>query len=213
MVELRVFQMPDGIGLLVCPRTLVQTEMISRVVVQIDDKRAVVQIDDRRAIVVAPTVDAAGSSKGPPETITTEQFFEAMAAINPAIPDKLRTFLDRVAQFEVRPEFRRSLNLKWDAPSGREVNLGYITRQGQVWTDVATTSLPDAKDLAHAYVEDLADAFGMEVDKTAFGDAWSIRSGGHAPRIDQIADKLDLWTQVIERFLNRLRTRLAGQEE
>jgi hypothetical protein len=166
-----------------------------------------------RGFDVAPTVDAAGSSKGPPETITTEQFFEAMAAINPAIPDKLRTFLDRVAQFEVRPEFRRSLNLKWDAPSGREVNLGYITRQGQVWTDVATTSLPDAKDLAHAYVEDLADAFGMEVDKTAFGDAWSIRSGGHAPRIDQIADKLDLWTQVIERFLNRLRTRLAGQEE
>ncbi len=205
MVELRVFQMPEGTGLLVCPRTLAQTVMIHR---------AVVQIDDRRAIVVAPTADAAASSKEPPQTITTEQFFEAMAKINPALPDKLRVFLDRLALLGVNAEIRRSLNLKWDTPSGKEVNLAYITRQGPLWTDVSVASLPQVKDLAHAYVEDLAAALGLKVDREAFGEIWTVRDHhGHAPQIGVIADKLDLWAQAIERLLNRLRARLAGQEE
>jgi len=35
--------------------------------------------------------------------------------------------------------------------------------------------------------------------------AWSVQLGGHAPRIIQVADKLDPWSGAIERHLDRLK--------
>ena len=49
LVELSVFRLDDNGGLIVCPRTLVQTEMISR---------GIVEIQDHRTIVLPPRADA-----------------------------------------------------------------------------------------------------------------------------------------------------------
>jgi hypothetical protein len=195
LVELRVFGLPEGV-FLACPRILAKTEMIHRAVVMVDDQRAVVLPPDR------------GSATGPvsPETISSEQFFEAMARINPILPEKLRAFLDRISEAGVRPEFRKSLNLKWATSQGREVNLGFITQQGTVWTDQSVGSLLEARPLAHDYVEQAARTMGLEVNRTSQGEIWTLRDHrGHAPKIGDITDKLDNWATAIERLLDNLR--------
>ncbi len=164
MVELRVFGLPEG-GFLTCPRILAQTEMIHRAVVKIDDQRAV----------VLPPQRVLGAGPVSPETISSEQFFEAMARINPTLPEKLRAFLDRIGEAGVRPEFRKSLNLKWATPQGREVNLGFITQQGTLWTDQSVASLPEARQMAHDYVEQVARVMGLEINRTSQGEIWTLR--------------------------------------
>lgn len=203
MVELRVFELPEG-GFLACPRILAKTEMIHR---------AVVRVDDQRAVVLPPE---SGRAKGSvsPETISSEQFFEAMARISPALPQKLGAFLDRLSEAGVRAEFRKSLNLKWVTPQGREVNLGYITQQGAVWTDQSVASLPEARQVAHDYVEQAALTMGLEVNRTSTGEIWTLRDHrGHAPKIGALTDKLDEWAAAIEHLLDNLRTLLTQNGE
>lgn len=206
LVELNVFRAGQVGEVLVCPRILAQTEMISR---------GVVEILDRRTLVSAPkTLPSAGGgadkpSRPQPESITADEFYEAMAAIRADLPDKVRAFLGTLQPFGVEADFQRSLNLRWEPPTGRPINLGVIQRNGQVWTDAVNAQAP--QDLAHAYIEELGSAFGMEVEKEAFKGAWHVRAKGHAPRIAEIADKLELWAAAIERFTTAFRQRLANQ--
>ena len=48
---------------------------------------------------------------------------------------------------------------------------------------------------------ELASAFSMQVEKEAFKGAWQVRDNNHAPRIEDVADKLDLWITAIEHFI------------
>jgi hypothetical protein len=51
----------------------------------------------------------------------------------------------------VYPEFKASLNLKWDRPEAdKPVNLGYIMKTGAFWFDAAAWFAP--QELALAYV-------------------------------------------------------------
>lgn len=205
LVELNVFQLEEQDDVLVCPRILAQTEMISRGVVEILDDRTVVS--PPKSLVA--TDRTSKPTRPQPENITADEFYEAMAVLNPALPDELRAFLSLVEPHGVEADFQRSLNLRWEPPSGRSVNLGVIQRNGQVWTDAVNAQAPE--DLAHAYVAELAFAFGMEIEKEAFKGAWHVRTKGHAPRITDIADKLDLWAAAIEHFTTALRHRLANR--
>src|SRR5690606_11181368 len=79
LVELGVYGLPEGNGLIVVPRTLACTVMIERGIVRIAEGR--VQIEAPPAV-AGTTARARGS-------ITAEQFFEAMAARDPNLPDRL----------------------------------------------------------------------------------------------------------------------------
>jgi hypothetical protein len=177
--------------------------------------RGVVEILDHRTIVSPPKAIAAAAAsknsapKPQPESITAEQFYEAMAAVRPDLPDRLRAFVGSLASLGVEADFQRALNLKWEPPVGKPINLGTIQRNGQVWTDAVNAHAPH--DLSHRYVEELASAFGMEIEKEAFKGAWHVRTLNHAPRIQDIADKLDLWVAAIERFIIAMKEHLAGQ--
>lgn len=197
LVELAIHQIP-GDGLLVLPRTLAQTTMIERGVVDVRDERVVVK--------PAP---AKLSSAARPASITSEKFYEAMAERGADVPTRLGTFLERLEPLGVYPEFRRTLILRWEPPSGKPANLGYIQLDGHVWTDAVNRTTPH--DLSHRYIEELAEALGSEVDRTSLGENWHVRINGKPPRIEQIADRLNAWVPVIERFLARLRERLAHE--
>ncbi len=197
LVELAVFQTPDRQGLLVCPRILAQTEMISWAVVHIDDRRTLVAPDHR-----APAAAVTTSGQSVAESITAEQFYEAMAKIRPDVPDRIRAFIAKLDALGVYPDFQRSLNLRWDPPSGKSINLGYIHRDGQVWTDAVNAKAPH--EVSYPYIEELAAAFGMDVEKERMKPNWHVRTHGHAPRIGELADKLELWVPVIERFIARM---------
>lgn len=197
LVEMAVFHLPDGKGFLVHPRTLARTRMIERGIVRIDDQRV--------KVTLAPPSEARTSAVA--VNITEDQFFDAMKTIREDVPERLKAFLASLDKLDVYPEFLRTLILRWDAPNGESINLGYIHRDGAVWTDASNWKAPH--DLSHRYNEELAAALGLDVEKIKLKDNWHIRYKGHAPRIDMIADRLDKWRPVIDQFVGALRQRLV----
>lgn len=203
LVELAVFRLGEGDDVVVCPRILAQTEMIHR---------GVVEVLDRRIVVSAPKgpVNTKTYKSARPESITAEQFYEAMAGFDPAQPDKLRAFQAQLEPLGVDTEFQRALILRWEPPAGRPITLGTIHRNGSVWTDGVSAKAP--LDLAHAYLEDLAKAFGMEVEKHSMGGIWYVKSKGHAPKIAALADRLPFWAAAIERFITAVKQTQSERE-
>src|SRR6202012_5179247 len=144
LVEMSIFKLAGNEGLILCPRVLAQTEMIQRAAEVIDDQRVPVQLP--------ATVGAKPAATA--ENITAAQFYDAMAKLDPNLPDKLRSFIARLEPLGVYPDFQKSLNFRWDPPEGRAVSLGYISPNGEVWTDTANYRIPG--NLGHLYNEDLA---------------------------------------------------------
>jgi hypothetical protein len=160
LVELAVFRTPIDGSFLVLPRTLARTVMI---------ERGIVRIEAGNVVVTSPANQTGtDTGQGAPLSITAEQFFDAMGQRDPALPDKLKDFIAKIEPLGVYPDFQRSLNLKWDPPEGKPINLGYIKRSGEVWTDAANWFVAD-KALSHGYVEDLARRWGMDVERVKLG--------------------------------------------
>ncbi len=201
LVELAVFQGASVDDLFIVPRTLVTTCMIERGIVHIDDQRG--------EVVEAPKKPQAASS-GQRQSITSEQFYDAMRERHPELPEALGAFLNRLADLNVYAEFKRSLNLKWEPPAGKPINLGYIMRDGQLWTDAASWLLSD-KNLAQSYIEDLAKVFDGEVMRFPNSKIPYVGVGGSAPHIETLMDRMDAWYDAIERFQNSVRKDMARE--
>ncbi|HMJ45229.1 MAG TPA: hypothetical protein VK522_23435 [Pseudolabrys sp.] len=195
LVELSVFQTPDG-GLLIIPGVIAKTEMIERGIVRFQEGKLSIEEPLRRA-----------DEKARPGSISAEKFFDAMRSLNTAIPEKLKRFIDRLDTIGVNPEYQKSLNLKWDPPSGKPVNLGYITPSGAIWTDAVNWSVPHT--LSHRYVEDLAKQLGGEVNKKSPQGNYFVTVRGHAPKIVDEIDKFDLWFEAADRFVASLKEKEA----
>jgi hypothetical protein len=99
-------------------------------------------------------------------SITAEQFYSAMGKIRGDLPRKVRRFMATVAALGVKADFQGALNLRWEQPAGPPINLGVIQRNGQIWTETVNAHAPP--DIAHRYIQELASAFSMQVDKEAF---------------------------------------------
>ncbi len=202
LVELAVFQGGSAEDLVVVPRTLAKTCMI---------ERGIVRIDDQRSEVVEVPKKAQQSISSQRQSITSEQFYDAMRERHPELPDALANFLSKLESLNVYAEFKRSLNLKWDAPSGKPINLGYITRNGQLWTDAASWFIPDQK-FAQSYIEDLATIFRGEIKGIGNNQYPYVAVEGHAPRIETLMDKFDEWYVAIENNQNRIRENISTDE-
>jgi hypothetical protein len=194
LVELAVFEVSGTDEVVVVPRTLAQTCMIERGIVRIDDQRS--------EVVAAPEKVRVGMS-APRQSITSEQFLEAMRERHVELPAKLESFIEKLTNLGVYPDFQRSLNLKWDPPAGKTVNLGYIKRDGQLWTDAAGWFLQDPK-LAKSYIEDLAVAFDGAVSYLGKTTNPYVSVNSHAPRVETIMAKFDGWYDAIERFISNV---------
>ena len=129
------------------------------------------------------------------------------------IPDKLKQFLDEVAAIDVRAEYLASLNLKWDQPEGKPVNLGYIRPSGEVGTRASYWRVDP--DLAEDYNLHLARLFGGEVrtgrqKKNGAAERWVAHRDGTPFHIEDIADRLSDWRSVMEDFQSAIRARVDG---
>lgn len=195
LVELALYALPSEDSILVCPRTLAKTEMISRAIVQIDDRRTIVSLP--QATVTPPNP----ATRGP--SISAEQFYEAMAALDPRLPEAIRKLVDELEALGVYPEYKNSLNLKWEMPSGTPVNLGFIQRNGQLWTETVGSAVSD--ELAHDYNRDLAQAFGLTVARFKGSNHWYLVQYGKTPRIQNVVERLDQWPRVVEQFQKKIR--------
>ncbi len=204
LVELSIFEVPsDGPevpSLLICPRTLTQTHMIERAIVSVDDKRIAVA-SGRGA------QESTSSSTASPANISAEHFFDAMALLQPELPQRLRGFIKSLEPFGVYADYQRSLNLKWDPASGKSVNLAYITRKGFVETVDVNQTVPH--ELSHHYIEESAQALGVDVKRAENARNWQLLSNGGTPRIAEFSDRLDAWVPVIGRFIEAVKAHFA----
>lgn len=203
LVELALFRHGDEI--LVLPRTLARTEMISRGIIVIDDQRSRVLSSQNPS--QTPTAGPTAQAK-PAASITEEQFYEAMAKLRSDIPGHLKEFIARLEPLGVYPEFRGALNFKWDPPEGRSVNLGYLDRNGQLWTEPAySNGVP--KEIAELYNKEIASALNADVYRNATTGRSYLQRNGRAPRIADIADHLPDSIPVIAQFIERMKENIA----
>ncbi len=182
LIEMSAYAVTGKTGLLLVPRTLVQTRVI---------ERGVIAITDGRITVSSPAALTATKPTAPVRagSITEDQFYDAMRARAPGLPDKIRALLASLEPLGVYPEFRRALNLKVDTSSGETVNLCVIQRDGQVYTDASNAAA--LQPMGEEYHQKLAQAWGAVIDPPAAGKPRWMRISGKFPRIEQVADRLD----------------------
>lgn len=182
---------------LVMPRTLVKTVDVPRFTIRTDG-----------GVTDEGTGEREVRKPSRRSTISSHEFFEAMQEHSPDIPSKLRRFLDDVAAVDVRVEYKASLLLKWDQPEGRPVNLGYIKRSGEIWTDASYWTVD--RDLAEDYNQRLARLFGGKVRRgtTRKMPTCTVTRDDETPfRIEEVADRLPGWRGIIEEFQSAIRAR------
>lgn len=149
LVELATWRMPQTGDILVLPDILAQTVMIERGVVRLEN--GVLQVE-------AVPAKAAEKSK----SISEEIFYEALAAQAADLPSAIRAFLALVEPLGVYTDLKASLNLKFDHPDlSSPVNLGYIHKNGTLWTSPLAGSV--SQDIALRYNQTLAALIGGAV--------------------------------------------------
>ena len=208
LVEMPVYSRPDSIGeFIVMPRTLVKTETVRRFTLHTEGGS--IYVSD------AGTDEWEAARPSMRSNISSEDFFEAMGELSQEIPAKLKEFLDKAAAIDVRPEYGRSLILRWNQPEGNSVNLGYITRKGQVWTDKIYSKVD--RDLADNYHDSLAQLFGgkvraVQTKKNSHSSGYVTHNDGTPFRIVDILDHLSGWITAMQTFQDAVRERAQGTE-
>jgi hypothetical protein len=160
LVDLSIWQAPDNLGLLVVPRVPMRTVLIERGVVRLDGVTQV-RIDPPDE----GTMGAAGSpsAEGPrAQTLSEEEFYDEFERRYPGRGPELATFVDSLAEFGVTPEFRRTLVLRWRISPDVVGSLGYIEKNGPVWTGdgAGLARKLGAADAGEKYLSDIAKAIG-----------------------------------------------------
>ena len=191
----------------VIPHTLVKTVTVPRFTISTTDGAMIVRD--------AGIDEAEAKKPSRRSNISSEAFFEAMEARPPDLPGKLKQFLDDIDGIGVRAEFLASLNLKWDRPQGRPVNLGYIRPNGEVRTEASYWWVDP--DLAEDYNLGLASLFGGEVTigrrkKDGSCDRWVTRTDGNAFYIEEVADLFSDWRSLMENFQDAIQARARERE-
>jgi len=170
LVEVEIWKSPVG-ELLAVPSTLARTVMIERGIVRIEDGIPVVR----------PIPQEAQSG---PQSLTSTDFWEAIAQRNPAWPIAIRSFLKALEPLGLYPDIKASLNLKLDlADRERPPNFGYIAKNGQFWANPAAWTLPER--VWRPYFSALASIVGGTVIDNP-GSKYVAVDGRSAPRVDRL---------------------------
>ena len=206
LVEMPVYSRrhPDSVDeFIVVPRTLMKTVTVPRFTIRTEGGSTVVSD--------AGTDPQEVRKPSRRSTISSEEFFEAIKGRSPDIPDKLKQFLDEVAKIDVRAEYLAALNLKWDQPEGKPVNLGHINQSGEIWTNASFWTVD--QDLADAYNQRLAQLFGGKVYRGTSKRVplrTVVRHDGTRFRIEDVANQLTDWCRAMEDFQGAIRARAQG---
>jgi hypothetical protein len=210
LVELAVHRMPGAVSFVIQPRVLARTVNI---------ERGIVRIEEGQPVVSAPPPIARASGGGRRISITEEHLFESLAGLDPALPDRLKRFLDRAADYGVTPVFKGTLNLRWRDSGGNELNLGCVNLNGEVLTKPVSFRA-DAfgrLHLAHDYLERLAALIKGTVRGNNPAQRYLTADGTKSPLIGQLLDTSAEWLAAIEQYTARLeqaeRAKRAESEE
>jgi len=193
LVELATWRSSSG-DILAVPNTLARTVMI---------ERGIVRVEQGVATVHPVPVEAQSG----PQSISSADFWEKLAERDPALPAAVRSLLTALEPLGVYPDLKASLNLKVDlADRDKPVNLGYITRNGQFWTNPASWNIPER--IWRPYFEALAAIIGGKV--VAGSESYVSTNGKSAPRIDQfVPQHQDALVAAMERMIRSLQAKTS----
>ncbi|HIB67220.1 MAG TPA: hypothetical protein EYO33_19465 [Phycisphaerales bacterium] len=203
LIELAVFTRGDRPDeYLICPRVLAKTEMLRRTVFDLQTTAS--KASPTGAVSSTRTSQTRSPGTEATHSISSEQFWEAMATLDTSLPEKLQSFLSTIEELGVTPEFKRSLILRWTAPEGQTVNLGYIERNGKVWTNDVHNKLPGT--MTDPYVRQLASILGVAVTTSSSSGRLNLANDtGGGILITDVADKLDGWKDCIATLIESVR--------
>jgi hypothetical protein len=207
LVEYAVHRMPGDVSFIVQPRVLARTVNIERAIVRIEEGRPVVT--------GVPVAGSAG--RGRRTSITEEHLRESLAARDPALPERLRSFLDRAGEYRVTSELSGSLMLKWQDCRGNKFNLGCVYPNGEVSTEPVsfTANFTGRVDLAHHYLERLASSIKGIVrrPRTENPAHWYVTADGKKlPLISQLLEVSEEWLAAIDDYTVQLEQAALAKE-
>lgn len=194
LVELGLWQ--DGVSdrWLCVPKTLLQTVLVERGIVSVEN--AVARI--------TPVPIATAAAK--PHTISDSLFLEGLATIDSTLPSAITAFMSAVAPLGLIMDQKASLMIKADVGGDKLVNLGTISKTGQLWTDYLNASVPI--DLATRYNQQLALLIGGMVADGPLPRL--VTQSGSAPPLSALLPRhQNDWIAVINELIASLR---AAQE-
>ncbi|GAB5504386.1 hypothetical protein [Pyruvatibacter sp.] len=200
LVEMAIFELPHMHSHLILPRTLAQTTMMTRAVVELSGDHGTV----KRPVLRGEDGYKPAAVSASPRSISSDQFFDAMKELDVGLPAKIQDFLDSLTPLGVVPDFRRSLILRWTSPQGISCNLGYIQRSGLVQTVDVHGKIPQR--ISEQYISDLAIRIHRPVHKNPGGELTYV--GDHQQKtlhVLSVADEMDRWREAIERFITNVK--------
>lgn len=203
LIELAIFGRDDRPEeFLICPRVLAKTEMLRRTI--FDTQPGAATFATRTVATGTRTLASTAEKNTPLLSISSEQFWESMTELDASLPDKLQSFLGTIEELGVTPEFKRSLILRWTTPEGQPINLGYIERNGKVWTNDVHNKLPGS--ITAPYIRELASALGAstQISPTSGKPNLATETGGGV-LITEVADRLDRWKDCIAILIDAVR--------
>lgn len=192
LVELATWRDANSGDILAVPNTLAQTVMIERGIVTFEDG----------------TPQIKGVQAGAPKkahSISEDMFFEGLAARDPKLPGAIREFVRLVEPLGVYPDLKASLNLKVDlAEAPRATNLGYIAKNGQLWT--SPLSWTATREQALRYNQALADLIGGKVSDGS--EVYlTTANGSSAPQIGELLPAhAEGWAAAIRQLIEDSQT-------
>lgn len=190
LVEVATWRNAGTGDILVIPSTLAKTVMIERGIVRIEKGEPVIKPLPPKAM-------------AKPQTITSTDFWEAIAQHDPRAPDAINALLAALEPLGIYADLKASLNLKADLPNrAKPVNFGYIAKNGQFWTSPASYTAPEH--VWRPYMEALAGLIGGKV-VTNPNESFVSTGGRSAPRIEQfLPQHQDAVVRAIEAVLRIL---------
>jgi hypothetical protein len=209
IVELALFEVPTG-GYIAQPRVLARTTNIDRGIVTVDTEGRVSIKPSNAAPLSA--ISAAATRM----TITKERYLENLERQFPGISQRLNRFIDKLATYDVLPEFGvDSMILRWPDET-KSWNLGVIASAGWVFTDNLSSQAhnPDRLDILMKYLEKLALLVpGASVKPSPKQNAWGVVQNGKSVTVDALlADEVreDGWIEAIAEFQAAVATSLQA---
>lgn len=196
LVELGIYRAADG-DLFVVPSTLAKTLMIERAVVRVDRSGGPVLV---QPVEIAPAVSGRGRS------LSQIQFDEMMEAREAGLSRHIHDFVKSLEPEGVYTQLLGSLNLKAEVGRDSPANLGYIQKNGQLWTNALGWKMPPDPTLR--YTERLSRLIGGIVAHGSDGVTPYVSTNGKsAPHIEQLLPaKADEWRNIIRDLLHELRS-------
>jgi hypothetical protein len=194
LVEMAFYRAGEVGPVYVQPRILFRTEIVTRTVFVLADKEGKLAIEN----VTQPTR---------PQTISEQEFFQKLAAVDPSYPGAVRELIDETKAIGCAPELRRTYLIYAEA-IGISVNLGYINTDGTVtiWGSAARDS-QIGRPLGEEYMRKVASLLPSTDIKESSTDrgSWYVRYRGRAsiPLKELLARKTD-WIAAMAKFVEAL---------